>query len=141
MQLYLSLGMNWNYITGFFDADGSVTLVHPGNSKRKTVQISFHNNELNILESIKNFIYNETGLNGHISIKKARKETHNDSYDLKYVYRSASSLIQYIDTIHPKKQHRFKVYSDIQNITPRNGKYTPEALEKREKLEELFWNH
>ena len=48
--------MNWEYISGFFDADGCITISKPTKNKNKTIQISFHNNEIEILENIKKSI-------------------------------------------------------------------------------------
>lgn len=133
--------MNWDYVSGFFDADGSVTLVNLSNSKNKTIQLSFHNNELSILNSIKTFIDSEIGCNGVISTKKPRKINHSVSFDLKYSYSSALDVANRISTIHPKKKHRIEIYQKIQEVTPRNGKYTDDLRKRRSELEELFWKH
>ena len=133
--------MNWNYITGFFDADGSVTLSRPDIRKNKTLQLSFHNNEMIILNSIRDFIFKETGYKGSLSCKKARSENHQDSFDLKYSYKAALIIGNKMSSIHPKKKHRIEIYNKIQLVTPRNGKYTKELLEENIKLELEFWNH
>jgi len=59
-------------------------LANPGSSKYKTVYISFHNNELSLLEDIKCFIEKETDIKGVIVVKKAKLENHHTAYDLKY---------------------------------------------------------
>lgn len=133
--------MNWHYITGFFDADGSVTLCTPNKGKQKTIQLSFHNNELSILHSIQAFIKSEFKVKGSISCKRARKPTHQDSYDLKYSYQAGLNIANSIQSCHPKKKHRIAIYNEIQKIIPRNGKYTSELLQKRKALEEKFWEH
>jgi len=133
--------MNWTYITGFFDADGSITLVTPNKGKKKTLQLSFHNNEINILNSIREFIENETTYKGSISVKKAKKIAHNDSYDLKYSYRAALTIASKLKPLHHKKVHRIAIYKQIQAVTPRNGKYTEKNRAKRSILEEKFWKH
>lgn len=133
--------MNWNYITGFFDADGSITACSAHKGKNKTIQVSFHNNELTILEEIRDFIFEDLGIKGSISRKPARKESHQDSYDLKYLYQKGLSVANKIATIHPKKKHRIKIYNLIQEKTKRNGKYTLVEHEEREKLLILFFNH
>ena len=69
--------MSWDYISGFFDADGSLTLTINKAQQFKTVQLSFHNNELSILEEIRQFIENELGIKGSIATKKPEKEAHN----------------------------------------------------------------
>lgn len=134
--------MNWNYISGFFDADGYITMSSPHKNQNKTVYVGFTNVEESILIEIKNFILNEIGIKGSISKKSARKENHSDSYDLKYVFNNAVELIKNIDTIHPKKLHRKNVIvRDYKKFTPRNGKYSDEIKEKREKMIESFFSH
>lgn len=132
--------MNWDYITGFFDADGSVTAVK-NTSRNKTLQISFHNCELNILQNIQSFIYEDIGIKGHISCKKAKKENHRDAYDLKYSYRSAFEVARKLKTIHLKKKHRINIYKLVQEKTKRNGKYSEQEKLEREKLIEKFFDY
>lgn len=62
--------MTWEYISGFFDADGSISAVRVHSNTNKTIQVSFHNNELRILEEIKSFIFSELGIIGSITKKK-----------------------------------------------------------------------
>lgn len=116
--------MSWDYISGFFDADGSLTLTTNKAEQFKTVQLSFHNNELSILEEIRQFIEIETGVKGHIAVKKREKENHNTAYDLKYVYfKKVNLILNHINSKHPKKRHRIRVSFELEMITPRNGEY------------------
>jgi hypothetical protein len=134
--------MNWNYISGFFDADGSITLAKPNKSKLKTVYLSFHNNELVILEAIRDFIELKTGVKGVIITKAAKSINQATSYDLKYDYfPKVISIVTKLSVHHPKKKHRIDLIKRIYKIIPRNGKYTPELLSERKKLEELFFEH
>lgn len=127
--------MNWNYISGFFDADGSVSYTYPRKGKNKTAQVSFHNTEMSILNKIKSFIDSEIGVKGSIVTKKPRSENHIISYDLKYKFRSAIEVLKRLDIRHPKKRQRKNLLLQIQKIKPRNGKYKPIQIEKIEKLE------
>ena len=132
--------MNWNYITGFFDADGSVTLITRSKGRQKSPQISFHNNDLNILMNIESFIFKTLNLKGHISKKKRTKEHHGQSYDLKYSdFNKCVKIIENIESIHEKKSKRFELIKEIKNLTPRNGKYTEIILNKRKQLEIKFF--
>jgi hypothetical protein len=134
--------MNWEYISGFFDADGSVTLSKLQKNKNKTVVISFHNNEKTILESIQEFILKETNVKGFITHKKQKKENHNDSYSLNYSYiPKVIELIKFMNVLHPKKKHRFEIIKKLKDVTKRNGKYSEEELKNRYEIEELFWLH
>jgi len=133
--------MNWNYISGFFDADGYITMVSPNKGKNKTLYVGFTNVELNILEEIRDFILTELNVKGTISKKTSKIESHSDSYDLKYLYNNALKVIEYIDTHHPKKKHRKKVMTEQYiKLTPRNGKYTDEMKQKREKMIDTFFS-
>jgi len=134
--------MNWDYISGFFDADGYITMTRPNKGKNKTVLVGFTNVELSILDLIKDFIDTELNIKGSISKKSAKKENHSDSYDLKYSYNSALKVIEQIDTHHPKKKHRKDIITeDYLRLTPRNGKYSDEIKEKREKMVDTFFSH
>lgn len=134
--------MNWEYVSGFFDADGSVTLSKLQKNKNKTVVISFHNNEKTILESIQEFILKETNVKGFITHKKQKKENHNDSYSLNYSYiPKVIELIKFMKVLHPKKKHRFEIINKLKDVTKRNGKYTEEEMKNRYEIEELFWLH
>ena len=132
--------MNWDYITGFFDADGSVTLSVLSKDTRRTSVISFHNNELNVLISIQLFIESELSTKGHICMKKKAKEHHNQQYDLKFVgLPKCIAILKNMNTIHMKKKKRFEIIEKLKDVTPRNGKYTEEMLTVRKKLEEEFF--
>ncbi len=133
--------MNWNYISGFFDADGSVTAVTVNKGKNKTIQISFHNTELSILEAIRDFILIEIDVKGFISIKKSKTPNGNISYDLKYVYVRGLKVANRMNLFHPKKVHRIKVYNKIQEKTKRNGKYSIKERQERLDLLESFFKH
>ncbi|MEN8139505.1 MAG: LAGLIDADG family homing endonuclease [Bacteroidota bacterium] len=132
--------MNWSYISGFFDADGSITLAKVKGNNQKTIQLSFHNTKLEILEAIQAFIYLKLGIKGFIAKKRAKKDNHADSYDLKYVYLTKClSILKHINTLHPLKLHRKTVAFKFAIVTPRNGKYTDEILAKRDKLVQEFF--
>jgi len=96
---------------------------------------------LNILEEIKEFINHDIGVNGIISKKRARKNTPQDSYDLKYYYQKAFKVANKLNSIHLKKKHRIKIYNLIQDKTKRNGKYLESELTEREFLLEKFFKH
>jgi intein/homing endonuclease len=133
--------MNWDYITGFFDADGSITAVSHGKGKNKSIQVSFHNNEMSILEEIKQFILKDINIIGTISKKISKNENHQDAYDLKYSFRNGLAVANKLISIHPKKLHRIKIYNLIQEKTKRNGKYTEQELLEREELVIQFFKH
>jgi hypothetical protein len=134
--------MNWEYLSGFFDADGSITISVLSKGKNKTPILSFHNNEISILEEIKEFILNELNIKGFITHKKSKKETHNDSYSLNYKYfPKVIEIMLKFNIKHPKKRHRYEIILKIYELTKRNGKYSEVELKKKLDMEKLFWLH
>lgn len=132
--------MNWEYITGFFDADGSVTISALGKGRNKAPQIAFHNNELDILVKIQSFIFDKLSIKGHISTKKKVKEHHGQAYDLKYVnFPKCLMIIENIKSNHQKKVRRFQIIKTLYTLTSRNGKYTEKLLHEKKSLEKLFF--
>lgn len=132
--------MNIQYISGFFDADGSITLVKRNKKENKSPHIYFTNTYLNILKSIKDFLEKEYKLKGRISTKKVYNDVHNIGYSLTYSNRNAKSLCKLLQPVHPKKIHRINTinkYYDI--VTIRNGRYTEKQLLKKKAFERLFF--
>lgn len=133
--------MNWQYIQGFFDADGSITLARNKKGAHKTLQISFSNCERHILKEIKSFIKKELDINGFISKKKVYSENHTQNYELKYVYQQAHKLSLKLKGKHNRKIHRIEIYDKLQDLIPRNGKYSDDLLQQRKDLEEEFFSY
>lgn len=134
--------MTDEYISGFFDADGCISM---SKSKKnhlfKTIKIDFTNTQLSILLEIKDYLLEKYGILTTISTKIARSENHQVSYTL-----SASSnqrcyeLCKIIKSRHPKKKHRINTVLKYHNIvTKRNGKYTPREIQRKLAYERLFF--
>ena len=133
--------MNWDYITGFFDADGSISLIKKNKGREKSPQISFHNNELNILTEIQGFIQKELSIKGFISKKKKAKDHHGQQYDLKYEgFPKCIAIGNNLKSIHYKKIKRILISGLIHAVTPRNGKYDEQTLKTRSELEIQFFS-
>lgn len=133
--------MNWEYITGFFDADGSISLIKKNKGREKSPQISFHNNELNILIEVQEFILKKLNIKGFISKKKKAKDHHGQQYDLKYEgFPKCSAIGKNLNTKHYKKAKRIALIYLIHAVTPRNGKYDEQTLKTRSELEFQFFN-
>lgn len=134
--------MNLQYISGFFDADGSIALIRKHSNENKSLQISFHNTQRTILEQICNFLMTNHNLKGYISKKPAKKENHSDSYDLTYSFKSAIELANLIQSVHPKKIHRINTVLKYYNsVTSKNGRYSEKQLSRKLAFERLFFIH
>lgn len=133
--------MNKDYITGFFDADGYITISKEHKNENAIPVIGFTNNVLEILLEIQEIIYNDLKLKGHISKKVPKNENHSIGYDLKYKGISKCILISnYLNSKHPKKKLRFELLVDLHKATKRNGKYTKEELLIRNNICETLLN-
>lgn len=134
--------MNIDYISGFFDADGSISIGRKHKSaKYKSLKLDFANNELYVLEEIKKFLltYN---IKSYISKKLAKKITHQDSYTLSVQGSYALKLCKLLKLKHSKKIHRVNCINKYWNkVTIRNGKYTDTQIKSKLAFERLFFYH
>ena len=133
--------VTFEYISGFFDADGSITMVrHSKSSKLKQIKIDFTNVERHILLEIQACLL-EVGIKSHMAKKPARKQTHRESYSLTVnSNQHCISLCRLLTSRHPVKKHRITTilkYHDA--VTVRNGKYTSKQLDRRLAYERLFF--
>lgn len=135
--------MNLNYISGFFDADGSITLCKSKKTdKYKSIKIDFTNTYLNILLEIQEYLLINHNLKLHISKKPAKKENHNESYSLSInSNQKCIELCRLLNSKHPKKLHRINTIIKYHSIvTVKNGKYTYKQINKKLAYERLFFN-
>ena len=130
------------YTSGFFDADGSITMSKVGDSPYRTIKIDFCNTQLSILQEIQEYLLSTYGLHLSIATKPSRKEGWSEAYTL-----SASSnrvcyrLCQIIKSHHPKKLHRINTILKYHNIVvKRNGKYNEREHIRRLAYERLFFS-
>lgn len=122
------------YTAGFLDADGSVSLSkdrkdHPDYLRCPAVE--FYNCDKGILEKI------QTRWGGRISSKTPRNENWNVSYELRLRGNAAYNLLTDVAPymLHSKKGLRASlIVEHYKACTPRNGKYTPEQIEKKKWL-------
>lgn len=134
--------MTEEYISGFFDADGSISM---GKSSKtdlfRTIKIDFTNTQLSILLEIQKYLLDKYNIPASISTKPARSKNHQTSYTL-----SVSSnqrcyrLCQILESKHPKKLHRINTILKYHNVvTKRNGKYTEREIQRKLAYERLFF--
>ena len=136
--------INDSYISGFFDADGSITMSRDkSNSLFRTIKIDFTNTQFDILEEIRKYLLEKYGLKLYISKKPPRNDRCLESYTLS----SASNQICYklceiIKSAHPKKRHRINTVLKYHNkVTKRNGKYNEREKTRKLAYERLFFSN
>lgn len=135
--------MDLNYISGFFDADGSITLCR--NNKKdiyKSIKIDFTNTYLQILLEIQKYLIENYELKLFISTKQSKKENHATGYSLSCSSnQKCLKLCKLLNSKHPKKLHRINTLLKYHNIvTVKNGKYSISQNNKKIAYERLFFN-
>ena len=126
------------YLAGIIDGEGSITLtrMHKNEYRRPCISISSSDPEL--IQYLKSLI------GGNISIKKNYKPSkHKDSYTLSV--KNKEKVLYILEMISPllrvdKKKNRalwILYYYDF--VTPRNGKYTLEQMNRKLLFEEIFF--
>jgi hypothetical protein len=133
--------MNIQYISGFFDADGSITMTRSRKTaKYRTIKIDFSNTERSILVAIQVWL-KDNGITSSISTKPARKSTHSISYTLSInTNQNCLKLCRLLRSFHPRKLQRINTvlrYHDT--VTLRNGKYNDKQRLRRLAYERLFF--
>ena len=134
--------MNIDYISGFFDADGSITMSKAKSSdKFRTLKIDFTNIKLEILLEIQKYLKENYDITLSISTKPARKSTHSVSYTLSTSSNiNCYKLCELIKSIHPVKRHRINTVLKYHKlVTVRNGKYNERQEQRRLAYERLFF--
>lgn len=120
--------LDWAYMAGFIDADGTISIRRKGNpAKSRKVcyipHVSISNCDRDVLEWFK-FVIGS----GAICTKKAIKETHRESYEIRWSYNTALLICKHCIPYLKIKEKQAKILVDEWGLcTPRNGKYTEDV--------------
>lgn len=134
--------MTLDYISGFFDADGSITMCKNNKSdKYRSIKIDFTNTKLSILLDIQKFLLENYNLKLSISSKPAKKINHSIGYSLSLGgNQKCIELCKLINSIHPIKKHRINTILKYHNkVTVKNGKYSLFEIKRKLAYERLFF--
>lgn len=132
--------MNIQYISGFFDADGSITLSKKRSSSLyRYPKIDFTNTKIKILIEIERYL-KSVDIVAHISKKDPRKNNHSQSFVLSISGNNAIKLCYLLNSLHPVKRHRINtILKHYKKVTPRNGKYNKRLHSKKLAFERMFF--
>ena len=136
--------INDSYISGFFDADGSITMSKSGhNDSYRTLKIDFTNTQLETLKDIQKYLQDTYGLKVFLVTKPSTKEQWSESYTLTTsANRVCYKLCEIIKSHHPKKIHRINTVLKYHNVVvKRNGKYNEREKMRRLAYERLFFSN
>ena len=135
--------MSEDYISGFFDADGSITMSY--NSKKdkfRTIKMDFTNTKPNILLEIQDFLLKKYNIRMYMCTKPSRKKNQAIAYALSCCSnQQCYQLCSIIKSVHPKKLHRINTVLKYHNlVTKRNGQYKGREIIRRLAYERLFFS-
>ena len=123
------------YIAGLVDGEGTIALTRRHKNENRQLEISVSNTEMELLEYLL-----ETIGTGRITQKKTYSDKHRPSATYLISNRQALSLLEQISPyLRTYKQHRADlVLQDYLRLTPRNGKYSSETSQQRDRFIEMF---
>lgn len=125
------------YVAGLFDGEGTVTLVRKNKGKFKAPICSMTSTTKSLLQLLK------SSYGGYIRKQKKYKEHHKDAWIWSVVYDPTLDLLSRIYQFirEPEKRRRaYLLLSQYKSITPRNGRYTDEMLDKKNAFELEFFS-
>lgn len=127
------------YIAGIIDGEGSITLTKNHKNEMRRPLISISSNDLDMLTYIQNLV------GGNIIRKKNYNPLkHQNSYLLSI--KSKKEVFTLLEEISPylritkKRKRAVLILERYNKVTPRNGKYTEDLLNKKLKFEEEFYS-
>jgi hypothetical protein len=120
------------YIAGLIDGEGTITLSRKHAAEKRQLAISISNTEERLLD----FVLQSVGA-GKITRKRTAKAHHSPSLTYAIWNRQALSLLVQIERfLRSYKRGRARLVLDhYVQLTPRNGKYTPEVEAARRRFE------
>jgi hypothetical protein len=110
------------YIAGLIDGEGTITLSRRHANEHRQLVVSIANTELPLLE----YVLEQTGT-GKITRKRTVSAKHTPSFCYAVSNRQALTLLE---QLHPylrsyKRRRAELILAKYEQLTPRNGKYTP----------------
>jgi hypothetical protein len=126
------------YIAGIIDGEGSISLTRMNEREHRRPSISIASTDKELL------IYIQSLSGGTINIKKNyNPDKHKDSFTLNIKNKEAViSLLRHISPylrVEKKRNRAQWILKKYEEVTPRNGKYNLESLEKKLAFEESFF--
>ncbi len=120
------------YVTGLIDGEGTVTLSRRHANEHRQLVISISNTERSLLV----FVLEAAGA-GKITTKRTTKEHHSPSFAYAISNRQALALLsQVAPYLRSYKRLRARLVLDhYVGLTPRNGKYTGDLADRRQRFE------
>lgn len=123
------------YTAGILDGEGSIALTRNRKDRWPSPQVSVSSTDRELLEWIRN------RYGGSIVRKPPRQPTHSLSFEWKLTDRRALDLLRLVHkylVIQRKIQRAELLLEAYLDCTPRNGRYSREMIERKQKLISQF---
>lgn len=124
------------YLAGIVDGEGTITLTRKNIYRHRYLAITISNCELPLLEYVADII----GV-GRITTKRTYNPKHSPGYTYQLYSRQALDLLKVLlPYLRTYKQERARlILLNYLKLTPRNGKYTDEMIQKRKEFIDAFF--
>ena len=125
------------YIAGLVDGEGTITLTRRKKGFNRYLAVTISSTERYLLE----YVQKTVGI-GNITTKKVYSDKHSPSFTFQVFSRQALDLITEITPhLRTYKNKRAQLaITHYKKLTPRNGKYTPDMLRRREHFIKTFFD-
>jgi len=120
------------YIAGLIDGEGTVTLTRKHKNENRQLAVTISNTEKSLLDFCQQII-----CAGKITNKITAQAHHTPSFTYTIYNRQALALLEQIHNYlrgYKAKRSRI-ILAHYLELTPRNGKYSPELMHKRTEFE------
>lgn len=121
------------YIAGIVDGEGSIMLIKFHRNQFPAPCLSISSTTLELLDWIKL----KTGMGTITHKKNYNSEKYKESYSYVLKYDNAISLLKSIEPyliIESKRKRALLLLTEYKSLTPRNGRYSFEALQAKERF-------
>ncbi|MCC3355957.1 LAGLIDADG family homing endonuclease [Bacillus sp. REN16] len=127
-----------SYVAGIIDGEGSISLTRMHEKEHRRPCISIASTDIELL------IYIQKLTGGVINNKRNYKpDRHKDSYTLTIkkkddVFYTLGKITPFL-RVDRKRNRSIWILENYDKVTPRNGKYSPELLQKKMTFEDYFF--
>lgn len=125
------------YLAGIIDGEGSISLVKLNRNKNHSPMISIASADKELLEWVQQI----TGCGRIIAKKNYRPGVHKNTFAINITYYDALRVLQDIEpylVIERKRKRAKHILENYLSVTPRNGKYSSEMLQRKKEFYREF---
>ncbi|KJS19097.1 MAG: hypothetical protein VR72_20420 [Clostridiaceae bacterium BRH_c20a] len=129
--------VQYAYIAGIIDGEGTITLTTHKKGCYPSPTITIASTDYELLQWLRDTL----GAGNIVKKRNYNPEKHKDSWALMIRHNCAYELLKCIEPyliINKKKSRCSLIINEYKRITPRNGRYSEELLQKKEKFYATF---